>query len=295
MQSFINEFKFLLEQNGKGKEWFFTVSSIAGFAFSLASIAASHLMNLSFYYSAAIAAGFFASPFLLHYLLQKYLFELRKRKKEELVADMLLQASAFPRGTAFEKIIQYFSEERFGLLGKEFEKALEEMEKGATIQQALGNIAKRCRSSVISRATELLKQLYESGADMAATLREAAENILETNAILRERNSTLIIDKYTLLLAGGIVVPAVLGLLVNMVYSMDFSALEMLEFGRSVAEKRALLQATITANQIYIVEYALLASFFVANIEGNSKKALLYAMFLLPLSLLSFNAAKFLL
>ena len=289
----MEEFERLLQSNcGKGIEWFFKSSAVAGFMASLAGIGVLFLAGSDNLYITVVAVGCFTAPFLTHYFLQHYIFESRKRKKEQLVPDLLLQASAFPRGTAFEKIIDYFSNERFGLLGSEFNKARLEIVKGAAVQQALDNIALRCKSGIVERAMLLLKQGYESGADMAETLREAADDLLETNSILRERNAALVIEKYTLLLAGGIIVPIVLGLLVSMVSGMDFSAFEMLGFGRSAAEKGQLLSSTIAANQIYIVEYALLAAFFVASLEGNTKKALLYAAFLLPCSLLCFNAAK---
>ena len=77
-----------------------------------------------------------------------------------------------------------------------------------------------------------------------------------------------------------------------MVSSMDFAAFELLEFGATAVERAALLGSTVLANQIYIMEYSLLAAFFVAGLEGKPKKALLYACLLLPLSLASFSAAK---
>ncbi|MAG21847.1 MAG: hypothetical protein CL943_00890 [Candidatus Diapherotrites archaeon] len=291
---FIKEFEYLLKDNsGKDIEWFLKTTGVASFAISIATILILFTQNTTNFYITMVALAAFFTPFPLHYMLHHYLSELKKRKREQLIPDILLQASAFPKGTSFGKIIDYFSNARFGLLGKEFEKAQLEIGKGASVQQALDNISKRCRSDIVGRAMRLLKQGYVSGADMSTTFRETADDLLETNAILRERNAALVIEKYTLLFAGGFIVPAILGLLVGMVGSMDFAALELLEFGASAAEKGALLESTILANQIYIVEYSLLAAFFVALLEGNPKKVLVYAAFLLPISLISFNAAQF--
>ncbi len=292
----LTRFEKILESNfGKNLAWFVNSSALAGFALSLTAIAATYYTNSPFFYITLSAAIAFIGAFPLHFMLQHFLWEQNKRKRDSLVPDLLLQASAFPRGISFNKIINYFSENRFGLLGLEFEKAEAEIEKGSSVQKALENIALRCESPAVSRAMRLLKQGFESGADMSETLRESAEDLLETNSILRERNAALVVEKYTLLIAGGLIVPVILGLLVAMVSSMDFSAFELLEFGLSGEERANLLSSTILANQIYIIEYALLASVFVAQLEGNTKKALVYASILLPLSLLSFNAAKFLL
>jgi len=288
----VKEFGWLLQSNcSKDIEWFVKVSAFTGFAASITLAIGLQATNLPDLYITAICVAVFAAPFPLHFMLQHYIFELRKRKKEGLVPDLLLQASAFPKGTAFEKVLEYFSHERFGLLGKEFAMAGGEIAKGASVRQALDNVTARCRSNVVERAMLLLKQGYDSGVDMGRIFRESADDLLETNAILRERNAALVIEKYTLLLAGGVIVPAVLGLLGTTVAGMDFSALELLEFGAPAAEKGLLLSSTMLANQIYIIEYALLASFFVALLEGNPKKALVYAAMLLPLSIVSFNAA----
>lgn len=286
-------FEKTVERNcGKDLEWFVRVSVLAGFVLSIAGIVISFAAGMSNFYITLITFAAFIAPLPLHFLIQQYLLELNKAKLEELVPDLLLQASAFPSGTGFGKIIAYFSNERFGLLGKEFGRAGQEIERGSTVPNALDNIGKRCKSKVVDRAVLLLKQGYNSGADMSKIFREAASDLIETNAILRERNAALVIEKYTLLLAGGLIVPLVLGLLVGMVSSMDFSAFELLDFGASVEEKTALLQSTILANQIYIVEYSLIAAFFVASQESKPKKALLYACFLLPVSVICFNAAK---
>lgn len=172
-----------------------------------------------------------------------------------LVPDLLLQASAFPKGISINKIFAFFSKADFGLLGKEFEIALLEMEKGVSVEEALENIKKRCRSRIINRAIDLMIRGYESGADLSSVFRASAEDFFETNSILRERNSALVIEKYTLLFAGGLIVPAILGLLFGMVSGIDFSGLQSLEINAGSADgSNGLLEATALASQIYIEE-----------------------------------------
>lgn len=190
-----------------------------------------------------------------------------------------------------EKAIEFISESGYGALSDEFGKAVLEMRKGASFRESMENMKKRNRSEVLDRALGLLAQGYDSGADMGSTFREAASDLLESNAILRERNSTLVIEKYTLLLAGGLIVPLVLGLISGLVAGFDFSALGELGIGAGEAERAGLLEAAMFANVAYIAEYSLLASLFVANQEGNLKKSLVYAALLVPIGQIAYVLA----
>ena len=214
-----------------------------------------------------------------------FLFDNRRRKIEGITPDFLLEASLFPKGTSLAEIIGVFSKRDYPFLSEEFMKAWHELQKGATPELCLSNMKKRVKSRAFSRAIDLVIEGTKSGADVAIVFKEAAEDQLETNALIRERKSSLVVEKYTLLFAGGIIVPLILGTVAGMLETLDFSALSEIGIGLSAIEKKDLLNAGKTASLIYIIEYALIASFFLAFQEHDRKKTVIYAAFLLPVSL----------
>ncbi|MFH1256449.1 MAG: type II secretion system F family protein [Candidatus Diapherotrites archaeon] len=290
----LREFEALLKLNGCSKclnAWF-RENLLFGVALFLLSFGVLLSQGADDLLVAFLPLAFFFIPLAFGYFWQVYRFEQRKKGIEQLVPDVLLQASIFPKGSDFIKTIEYLSGAGYGALSIEFGKALLEIRKGAPIEEALENIKKRNRSASLDRAINLLIQGYRSGADMGKIFKEAADDLLETNALLRERVSTMVVEKYTLLFAGGLLVPAILGLLVGMVSRLDFTALSVLEIGLDAVQRKELLDAALLANKLYIAEYALLASLFVANQEGNAKKALLYALALFPLSFIAYTCAQ---
>lgn len=238
----------------------------------------------SFIQLLAILLGFFA-PFGIRVFYQYFLFDNKRRKIESILPDFLLEASLFPPKSSLAEIIGFFAKRNYPFLSQEFQKASSELEKGASADLALSHMKKRIRSRPFSRAIELLIEGTKSGADASIVFKEAAEDQLETNSLLRERKSMLVVEKYTLLFAGGVIVPLILGTVSGMLQTLDFSALSEIGVGLTVVEKKDLLWAGKTASFIYIIEYALIASFFLAFQEHDYKKSVIYAAFLLPISL----------
>ena len=102
----------------------------------------------------------------------------------------------------------------------------------------------------------------------------------------------MIIEKYTLIFSAGIILPAILAMVAKLVTGMNFELLSELELGLEKETREALFGAAMTAIPLYLGEYSLLASAFVAFEEGRPKKTLLYALLLLPLSLIVYFVIK---
>ena len=236
-------------------------------------------------------AGFFA-PFFLNYLFVDIWFEKRKRQKEELLSDLLLEASVFCDESSAAQTVKKLSEQDFPLLQEDFKRAYFEIKNGASVEEAFARMKELNKSKALSRVIELFLQGYKSGAKMSETFKETAEYLLETKAIIKERQAVMLVTKYTLILASALIVPAILGLIIELVSGMNFDEMGELGLGLSTKARKELLQTAITGTTIYVFEYAGLSAFFLALQEGNKKNFWIYTLMLVPIAGIIFFAAK---
>ncbi|MGB9577525.1 MAG: type II secretion system F family protein [Candidatus Micrarchaeia archaeon] len=223
-------------------------------------------------------------PVLLYFFLE-YAREKRRQEIEEALPSALFQIASFPSKTGIEKIIASVAKSDYGALSEEFARAKRLLDAGASVPEALESMSKRCNSRLVSRACALLSQSYKSGANLSQPLKEVAEDVFDLQAIARENASALSMQKYTLM-AGAVLVPLILGLLLNIVSSLDLGVSEF--SAQSNAARQALLQAAVFGAQAYLVAFAAIASAFIAFQEGTPKKAVLYFTAFFPVSLLAF-------
>ena len=238
-----------------------------------------------------LAVADFFAPLFLNYLFVDIVFENRKRQKEEMLTDLLLEASIFCDESSVVQTIRKISEQDFLLLGEDFARAYLEIKKGASPQEALARIKQYNHSKSYSRVIDIFIQAYENGAKISETLKETAEDLLESKAIIKERQAVMLVTKYTLILAAGIIVPAVLGLIVGLVSGLNFSAMGDLSIGLGPEERKILFQTAISGTTIYVLEYSLISSFFLALQEGNKKNFWIYSLILAPAGMAVFYLA----
>lgn len=242
--------------------------------------------------SVAVGGLAFFAPFLVNYLFQDILFERRKRAKEKLLPDLLLEASVFCDEISLIGTIRRLAKQDFPLLREDFGRAANEIRNGASVEEALQRMRGLNKSAAFSRVINLLLQGYHSGSRMSKTFKEAAEDLLETQAIMRERQAVMLINRYTLILASGFIVPAIIGLIVGLVSGLNFDSTGELSIGMEIETRKKMLEFATLGTTIYLGEYALLSSFFLALQEGNRKQFWVYALILLPTAFAIFFIAK---
>jgi hypothetical protein len=177
-------------------------------------------------------------------------------------------------------------------LSKDFGRALNEIKKGMSIEEALIKIKTLNKSRSYDRVIDLFLQSYKSGANISDSLKETAEDLLENQAIIKERQAVMLVTKYTLLLSSAIIVPGILGLVIGLITGLNFSGIGDIGFGLEENERKILFETSKLGANIYIIEYALLASYFLAVQEGNKKQFFIYALFLVPISLIIFFVSQ---
>ena len=284
---------FLNKSRMKNLDGYLLWSTIEGIILMICLMTFLFKINESFVESAIIFGGLsFFVPLLINYIFIDIIFEKRKRQREELLSDLLLEASVFCDDSSTQRTIKLISESDFPLLNEDFAFANTQIKNGASVEDALSRIKELNKSGTYSRVIDLFIQGYKSGAKISTILRETAEDLLESGAIIKERQAVMLVTKYTLLLSAGIIVPALLGLIVGLVEGLNFNSMGELGLGLSVSQRRELFDFGTLATTIYVLEYSALSSFFLALGEGNKKNFFVYALFLVPVSICMFFSAK---
>lgn len=233
--------------------------------------------------------SFFVPAILIHFI-EEYKKQKRIKQIEEQIADVLLISSSFPKGS-FLGICAFIAKNSHKPISEEFLLSEKQINSGMSVEEAIEKIKQRNNSQSLSRALDLIIVAIKSGADMRETFREAAQDSIETNSLLMERNASLTIQKYTLL-AGILLVPLILGIISGINSGFDSSFAQELGLGISEEEKNNIKQAAQDGSLIYIFEYNLIACFFVALIERTPKKSVLYCAFTIPISFIIYFVSQ---
>jgi len=219
------------------------------------------------------------------YIFVLFMEEQKQKKIESQLQDVLLQASLFPKGTEITKIIDYISKQKYQYISLEFKIALKQIKKGHSVKTSLLEICNRNKSKLLERVINLLIIGYKSGKDMHFVFNKISQYILRIHELERERYSSLSIQKYTLLLASAVLVPLILGWIQNIISGFDFSSFQTI--GVITPDIKLAIYAKY-ATWIYLAELSIISSVFIALIDGNKRKFILYLLIILPLAYLIF-------
>lgn len=280
-----NEFNLYLHKDNKTFSSFTKNISIIYFGLVLFCVVAFVLNYLEWYYCLVLILIGLPIISVLFYIFEIFKEEQRQKTIENSLQDVLLQASLFPKGTEITKILQYISEQNYKYISLEFKIALKQIKKGYSVQKSLSEICSRNKSPLLQRVINLLVVGYKSGKDMNFVLGKISQYILRIQELERERYSSLAIQKYTLLISASVLVPLILGWIQGIIAGFDFASFQTI--GIVAIDAKMSLYAKY-ATYIYLFELSIISSYFVALIDGNRKKFVVYLLFILPIAFLVF-------
>jgi len=242
-------------------------------------------------YSALIhSILFLALSFTLFNGLKQLIEEKELKEKEDKIIDFLFYCSMSGKNKTLIQLLKETKGKGFGLLEKEFMITLKQIEHGLSQRKALILLKKRNKSKVIERAIDLLLLGLKSGADLTELFRQTALDLMQTKQLIEERKAVMTIQKYTLVLASAIIIPIILAMITQLTQSFDFSLLSMIT--KTNNERKELIQASILAINVYLIEFAFLSAAFLSIIEKKKSSILLNGSIYSAIALSLFNIIK---
>ncbi|MFA6489941.1 MAG: type II secretion system F family protein [Candidatus Micrarchaeia archaeon] len=206
---------------------------------------------------------------------------------ERRLPDVLYGAASVHKVMSAERALSFLAKGGFGRLSEAFEIALRRQKSGESFASSMSAAAAHCPSPLVDRALSLLVVSYETGADMYFALREAAQDVMSFFSLVRERSAMLAIQRYTLILASAILVPAILGTTVSLVPALAVSSPLSQQAGAA-----AMFSTLSLACRAYLLLCAILSSAMLSQSESDPRRALLYFSAIAPVSQAVFSVVS---
>lgn len=223
-------------------------------------------------------------PLIINWVWQHSAFAHSTKLMEHQIPDALLGIAATPSTKGFVATLESVIPSLENPLKAEWKRMVQRMKRGMPIDRALEKWGEGRESRVFMRVRQVLVHAYRSGHSLIHPCVQLAYELFETHSLHDERNATLLIEKYTILAAGGVLVPFLLGILTGVVTNLPFSSFTETDPG--------IFSAVQGAVPLYLLIYSILAACFVAFQEGQSSKMGMYVLILVPLAQIAFLIGK---
>lgn len=202
---------------------------------------------------------------------------------EQQSADGLRVLASIPHTLSFRDQLSWVAQTSQNPIQKEWATLLARIGAGKNPAEALGDWCSGRASPILDSVRTLLARTYSAGTPFGTPALTLAEEITQHHASLHERRAVLLVEKYTILLAGGLLVPFLLGILAGVVGVLPISS----EFTSPQAP--ALFETALMSMRGYLFLYAILAGLFVGYQDGKPAQSLLYILILLPSAQLAYT------
>lgn len=217
-----------------------------------------------------IAATFLILAFAL---VQDYRAEKRIYEIEEHMPDALMSASALPRGAKIDRLYGVWADARYGPLSDESRICARQLSANIKPENVVSDMASRNKSRMLKRVGEFI--ITAINTNTMDRLNQVAEDILRFREVDRERQNALAMQRHTLVFASFLM-PLITKSSIALVSSMQ-------KFGTVV--DFSVFYGIMPA---YILIYALLTAYFIAELEARRHSATMYFMISAAIALVTF-------
>ncbi len=225
-----------------------------------------------------------------YFLFGEYFLSLERKRLEDALVDDILRISSIVRSNDLRLIMNKLQSSNNRLVSKEFSWALNKINKGHRPKEVFKVLKDKYNSILLSKFLDLLEYSTSSGTVTLQDYKKIIKDFLKSRELLDERKSVLLMQKYTIIFAGGIIVPGILGVVISLVKSLvgivDVSVI-------GLSSSPTLYLVSYYCSIVYIVEYIIISSIYLSQLDDNSKKIWVYIFFLLPVSLLIFFISSY--
>ena len=262
----LNEPLQISERKKSGKEFILLMVPIAGFLF---------FQEIGFI---ILIFTFLVSGAIFYKLYRK---ETRIEMIEKNLPNALMAAATLPENSKLEDIFRIFKKGDYEELSKEAEISLRQLESKIGDKKVLQDFSKRNDGHLIERTVQTIDYSLESG--NTKRINETAEDLLEFNGLVKERESLLSVQKYTLLF-GVVILPLILNSVISILQKMS-------SITKGNPEVLNSINGVIPA---YILIYAIFISYYIAEISKKRSTMFIYFNVLSIIGLVSFYFGKIL-
>lgn len=230
---------------------------------------------------------------LLKILFRKYKQNLERKKLEIALLDEILVLSSQPRINDLKQMLYKLSKSNHKIISREFSLVLKKTEEGHSIKEVFDVLSKKYNSEILDRFLELLYNSITTGTVSVTDYRSFANNFLKAKQLIDERNSSLLIQKYTIIFAGGFIVPGIIGTVISLVNKLTTSVELSTIYSIQPVTSSTLFSVCYYCSIIYIIEYVIISSIYLSFLESDIRKAIIYVIFLMPVAIVMFFAGSF--
>jgi flagellar protein FlaJ len=202
---------------------FFRIAILGGFAIFIAI----PLVLLLYFKFSAVVAAFFgfvgaAAYEILLYVILEFQIERRKTFVETLLPDYLqLVAANIRSGISLDRAMLLASKPEFGYFKTDVEAMNKQLYSGETMQNALNNLSRKYRSTVLQHSIRLILEAVRYGGALTDLLNQIAKDTRSQQTIQKEISGQLFMYTIFIAFAAIMAAPALYGLTYQMITITD--------------------------------------------------------------------------